>query len=113
MRIGLIEFCLKNKTTENNSPAISLPLIYLGSILVDLFNLIIYMENMVLCYSLLNMKVILVQSVLINQFVPPTFCLCFSFTGINFRGMLQHVCDMAYDENRCVPIRTRKCSGAN
>ena len=27
------------------------------------------------------------MDVLINQFVPPTFCLCFAFTGINFRGM--------------------------
>ena len=33
-------------------------------------------------------------SVLINQFVPPTFCLHFAFTGINFRGMLHHVCDV-------------------
>ena len=32
-------------------------------------------------------------SVLINQFVPPTLCLCFAFTGINFRGMLHPVCD--------------------
>ena len=38
-------------------------------------------------------------SVLINQFVPPTFCLWFGFTGINFRGMSHHVCDVAYDEN--------------
>ena len=29
------------------------------------------------------------RGVLINQFVSPTFCLCFAFTGINFRGMLQ------------------------
>ena len=36
---------------------------------------------------------------LINQFVLPTFCLCFAFTGVNFRGMLHHVCDVAYDEN--------------
>ena len=33
------------------------------------------------------------MSVLINQFVLPTFCLCFS-TGINFRGMLHDVCDV-------------------
>ena len=31
---------------------------------------------------------------LINQYVPPTFCLCFALTGINFRGMLDHVCDV-------------------
>ena len=29
------------------------------------------------------------------------FWLCFSFTGINLQGMLYHVCDVAYDENRC------------
>ena len=34
------------------------------------------------------------MSVLINQFVPPNFCLCFVFTGINFRGMLHHVFDV-------------------
>ena len=28
------------------------------------------------------------KSVLINQFVPHNFCLCFAFTDINFRGML-------------------------
>ena len=33
-------------------------------------------------------------SVLINQFVPPTFCLCFTFFGIIFRGMLHHVCEV-------------------
>ena len=27
------------------------------------------------------------QSVLINQFIAPTFCVCFAFTGINFRGI--------------------------
>ena len=52
-------------------------------------------------------------SVLINQFVPPTFRLCFVFTGINFRGMLHHVCDVAYDENMCGPIKTRKFRSAN
>ena len=31
---------------------------------------------------------------LINQFVPPTFCPCFAFTGMNFLGMLYHVCDV-------------------
>ena len=35
----------------------------------------------------------------INQFVPPTFCLCLAFTGINFQGMLHHVCDVVYEEN--------------
>ena len=49
------------------------------------------------------------MSMLINQFVSPTFCLCFAFTGINFRGMLDHVCDVAYDENMCERIRTGKC----
>ena len=34
------------------------------------------------------------MSVLINQFAPPTFCLYIAFTGINFRGMLHHVCDV-------------------
>ena len=31
---------------------------------------------------------------LINQFVLPTFCLCFPITGTDFRGMLHHVCDV-------------------
>ena len=53
------------------------------------------------------------MSVLINQYVPPTVCLCFAFTGINFRGMLRHVCDAAYDENMCGPIRPRKCTSIN
>ena len=35
-----------------------------------------------------------VLSVLINQFVHPTFCLCFAFTDINFLDMLHHVCDV-------------------
>ena len=48
---------------------------------------------------------IMIGSLLINQFVSPTFCLCFPFHGINFRGMLQHVCDVAYDENMCGPIK--------
>ena len=33
-------------------------------------------------------------SVLNNQLVPPSFCLCFTFAGINFRGLLHHVCDV-------------------
>ena len=44
------------------------------------------------------------MSVLINQFVPSAFYLCFVFTRINFRGMLHHVCDETYDENMCGPI---------
>ena len=54
-----------------------------------------------------------IGSVLINQFVTPTFCLCFAFTGINFRGRLHHICDTAYDENMCGPTRTRKCRSTN
>ena len=27
--------------------------------------------------------------------------------------MLHHVCDVAYDENMCGPIRTRKCRSTN
>ena len=38
---------------------------------------------------------LLLKTVLINQLVSLTFCLCFSFTGINFRGMLHHVCDVS------------------
>ena len=53
------------------------------------------------------------MSVLVNQFVPPTFCLCFAFTGVNFRGMLHHVSDVTYDENMCGPIRTHKRRSAN
>ena len=54
------------------------------------------------------------ESVLINQFVPPTFfCLYFAFTGINFSGMLHHVCDVAYGENMSGPVRTRKFWSAN
>ena len=34
------------------------------------------------------------MSVLSNKFVPPTFCLFFSFTGISFQGMLHHVSDV-------------------
>ena len=41
------------------------------------------------------------ESVLTDQSVAPTFCLCFGFTGIFSRGMLHHVCDEAYDENMC------------
>ena len=48
-------------------------------------------------------------SVLINQFAPPTFCSCFAFIGKNFWGMLHHICDMACDKNMCGPIRTCKC----
>ena len=52
-------------------------------------------------------------SMLINQFVPPTFCFCFACTAINFRGTLHHVCDMACDENLYGPIRTCKCRSPN
>ena len=53
------------------------------------------------------------RSMLINQFVPPTFCPCFAFTGINFRVLLHHFCDVAYGENMCGPSRTRKCRSKN
>ena len=53
------------------------------------------------------------KSVLIIQFVHPTFCLCSSFPDINFRDMLHHVCVVAYDENRGGPIKIRKCMGKN
>ena len=46
------------------------------------------------CFSpsaLRTFRVTFRWSGLINQFVSPTFCLCFAFTGINFRGMLHHV----------------------
>ena len=36
-----------------------------------------------------------------------SYCLCFVFTGIIFRGMLHHVCDVDYDENICGLMRTR------
>ena len=54
-----------------------------------------------------------IQNVLINQFVPSTFCLCFAFTGKNFRDVLHQVCEIAYDENMRGPIRTRKCRSTN
>ena len=53
------------------------------------------------------------RSMLINQFVLPTFCLCFALSSINLRGMLHHVCDVAYGENMCGPSRTRICRSAN
>ena len=46
-------------------------------------------------------------------FVSPTFCHCFAFTGKIFRGMLHHVCNVAYDENMCGRIRTRKFRSKN
>ena len=55
----------------------------------------------------------LFQSVLINQFVLPTFCLCFSFTGINIRGMLHHVYGLSMTKAGYRPIRTRTCRGTN
>ena len=53
------------------------------------------------------------KSVLTNQFVPPNLMPLFAFTGINFRGMLHHVCDVAYDESIRGPIRTRECTSTN
>ena len=55
------------------------------------------------------------MSVLINQFIPPppNFFLYIAFTGINFRSMLHHVCDVDYEENISGPIRTRKRRSAN
>ena len=55
---------------------------------------------------------ILSLSVLINQFVPPTFFLCFTFTGINFRVMLHHVCDLPLtktyaDQSEIVNVRAQ------
>ena len=38
--------------------------------------------------------IVIFKTVLINQFVSPTFCVCFAFCGINFRGMLNHVCNV-------------------
>ena len=51
--------------------------------------------------------------VLINRFVPATFCLCFAFIGINFGRMLHQVCDVVNDENMCGPIRACKCRSRN
>ena len=48
-----------------------------------------------------NVNCVFTRRVLINQFVPPTFCLCFAFTDVNFRGMLHHVFDVANDGNMC------------
>ena len=64
-----------------------------------------------LLLQLLSLKYL--KSVLTNHFVHPTFCLCFDFTGLNFRGMLDHVCDLAYDKKLCKPIGTRKCRSTN
>ena len=44
--------------------------------------------GMLIIQSVFNNK-----SVLINQF-QPTFCLCFVFTSINFRGIFYYVCDV-------------------
>ena len=43
----------------------------------------------------------------------PNLCRYFIFTVINFRGMLHHVCDLAYDKNMSGPIRTSKCRSTN
>ena len=53
------------------------------------------------------------NAMIINQFAPQNFCLCFVFTGIYFWDMLRHVCDIACDENMCGPIRTSKCRSTN
>ena len=45
-------------------------------------------------FKMAAQRVLVITSVLNNQIVPPTFYLCFTFTGINFRGMLHHVCDV-------------------
>ena len=60
------------------------------------------------------MTLALVVSMLVNQFVPSTFCLYFAFTGINFRGIsitsrLRH----AYNENMSGSNRTRKYRNTN
>ena len=44
---------------------------------------------------------------------PQLFASVFAFTGIYFPGMSHHVCDVAYDENMCWPIRTRKFRSTN
>ena len=33
---------------------------------------------------------------------PPTFCLCFTFSGINFQRMLHHACDVWVMMKTCV-----------
>ena len=38
-------------------------------------------------WPFISVSFLLLWSVLINHFVPQTFCLCFAFTGIYFRGM--------------------------
>ena len=45
-------------------------------------------------FKMAAQRVLVITSVLNNQIVPPTFYLSFTFTGINFRGMLHHVCDV-------------------
>ena len=50
---------------------------------------------------------------LIKQFVPGISYLLFVFTDINFRGILHHVCDVAYDKKMSGPIRTRKSRSPN
>ena len=46
------------------------------------------MFNKMNCGVILNSLKNVTTSMLLNQFVPPTFGLCFAFTGIDFRGML-------------------------
>ena len=75
-----------------------------------------YFQTSYYCFSPIDaLRVFRIETTweYVNQFVFTTFCLCFSFTGINFRVTLHHVCDVAYDENWCGPIRTRKYRSAN
>ena len=51
-------------------------------------------------YQLEAFAFCVVTSMLINQFVPPTFCLSFAFTGVNFQGILHHVCDVPMTKTR-------------
>ena len=87
--------------------------IHHGSIVHGIFFIGWFQLSWFVVVTIIILIVILLLSVLINQFMPPTFCLCFAFTGIKFRGMLHHVCDVAYDENMCGPIRTLKCRRTN
>ena len=65
------------------------------------FELLKKLNHSKLIFFLIEITFSSLENVFINQFVLRTSCLCFSFTGIKFRGMLHHVCDAANDENRC------------
>ena len=41
-------------------------------------------------------------------FGSPAFCLFLYFTGVRFRGKLQHVGDVSEPKIKCLPIRTRE-----